>query len=350
MILFTSGSTGDPKGVMLSHRNLLANAASILAYLPVCSDDRTLAVLPFCYAYGNSVLQTHVLAGASLILGESPTFPVSICRALRDFRATSMSAVPEIYSMLLRFAQLGLRSLPDLRYLTVAGGALGPEQVQVVARRIAPAKFYVMYGQSEATARLSYLPPDQLAERGDSIGRGIPGVTLRVADESGQAVQPGEVGTLFARGENVMRGYWNDPQATAQAVRDGWLNTGDLATVDEEGYVYLRGRENLLVKVQGHRVHPREVEEFVTQSFPGSEVAVVAHEIAGQTRLGMFVVAAAERAMTADEVRACCVRHLPRYKVPSHVEMVRQLPLNTARKIDRQALGQRLVSQNRRAA
>ena len=250
MLLFTSGSTGMPKGVMLSHRNLLANADSILHELPIRADDRALVVLPFCHAFGNSILQTHILSGATLLLYGAPTFPAAVVEALRDWRATSFSAVPEVYGMVLKYGRLGEQPLPALRYMAVAGGALRDDFSADIAERIAPAPFHVMYGQSEATARLASLPPQQLHGRRGSIGKPIGGVELCIMDEANRELPPGAVGMLCARGENVMLGYWQDPAATADVLSgDGWLRTGDLAHRDEDGYFYLHGRANLLVKI-----------------------------------------------------------------------------------------------------
>ncbi len=350
MILYTSGSTGLPKGVMLSHRNLIANTRSILQYLPVCHGDRTLAVLPFCHAFGNSILQTHVLTGGTLVLGGSLTFPISIVQALQQQRVASFSAVPEVYGMLLRFARLGEQPLPDLRYMTVAGGALKPELAWEVAQQIAPARFYVMYGQSEGTARLSYLPPEEMRSRWGSIGRGIPGVELKVADEAGRRVPPGCRGRLFARGENIMLGYWRDSTATDAVLKDGWLDTGDLATEDADGFFYLHGRSNLLIKIQGHRVHPREVEDVITDRFPGSQAVVLPYQPLGETRLALFVAPPSGCGIDADLVRQFCLEHLPRYKVPTHIEVLERFPLNPALKIDRDALACRIADSIRRAS
>jgi acyl-CoA synthetase (AMP-forming)/AMP-acid ligase II len=349
MILYTSGSTGTPKGVMLSHRNLLANTQSILEYLPIRRDDRALVVLPWCHAFGNSILLTHTLIGATLVLAGSMTFPVSILQALREMQATSLSAVPELFSLLLRFARLDQVPLPHLRYMSVAGGALAPELTEQVAAGIAPARFYVMYGQTEATARLSYLPPEELTQRRGSIGRGIPGVELRVVDDSGSPVPPGRIGRLVARGENVMLGYWQDADRSSPLLSGGWLDTGDLATVDHDGYIYLRGRASLLVKVQGHRVHPTEIEDVVNRHFPGIQTVAVPYDSAGATRLALLVIPGNDQAVGERELRAVCLAELPRHKIPSRIELLDRWPLNGAMKIDRQALVRWLSSQERKA-
>jgi acyl-CoA synthetase (AMP-forming)/AMP-acid ligase II len=340
-ILFTSGSSGEPKGVMLSDRNLLCNARAIGQYLPIREDDRALSLLPFYHAFGNSVLQTHMLAGATLVVAGSSVYPNSILEAIVDSEATSFSGVPEMYAALLSYSELGSLRMPSLRYMTVAGGSLRPPFALAVAQRIAPAQFYVMYGQTEATARLGFLPPTELQTRAGSIGKAIPGVELRVVNQQGQAAQPGEVGELCARGDNVMLGYWREPGATATAIQDGWLRTGDLAMTDVDGYVFIKGRRSELVKIQGFRTHPREVEDAVLQGFPHAQALAVPYESSGTTRFALYLVAHVNHGLSETEVRQHCLRNLPRPKVPRHIEVLPGWPLNGAGKIDRSALQRR---------
>jgi acyl-CoA synthetase (AMP-forming)/AMP-acid ligase II len=181
------------------------------------------------------------------------------------------------------------------------------------------------------------------AKRG-SIGKGIPGVELRVVDPFDMPVGPGQPGLLQARGENVMLGYWRDPEGSARVLRGGWLNTGDQATTDEDGFVYLRGRANQLVKIQGNRVHPAEVEEVLLRHFPQAQVAVLPFEPDEVTRLALFLAPPDGTPVSDREVRQICLRELPRHKIPSHIEVLERLPLNDALKIDRQALALRLAS------
>jgi long-chain acyl-CoA synthetase len=339
MLLFTSGSTGMPKGVMLSHRNLLANADSILYELPICAEDRALVVLPFYHAFGNSILQTHILSGATLLLYGSLTFPASLVEALRQSGVTSFSAVPEVYGMLLKYGRLGEQPLRRLRYMAVAGGELRYDLSAEIANRIAPAPFYVMYGQSEATARLSSLSPQQLHIRRGSIGKPIRGVELSVMDEAKRELPPGAVGMLCARGENVMLGYWQDPAATAEVLSDdGWLRTGDLAHRDADGYFYLHGRVNLLVKVQGHRVHPAEIEERVEEGFPHTRAVAIPIARGEETRFILFLAARDDHPIDVGKIRAACQRELPPYKVPVHIEVLDRFPLTSGYKVDRAAL------------
>jgi long-chain acyl-CoA synthetase len=347
MLLFTSGSTGLPKGVMLSHENLLANTNSILRELPIRPDDRALCILPFCHAFGNSILQTHILSGATLLLFGSLPFPNLIVEAMRDWRATTFSAVPEFYRMLLNYGRLRNRVPETLRYMTIAGGKLREDLCLEVADQIAPAKFYVMYGQSEATARLALLAPNELYSRPGSIGKPIHGVEFRIVDECNRTLPPGVMGMLCARGQNIMRGYWCDPAATAQVLtNDGWLRTGDLAHCDDAGYYFLHGRANLLVKIQGYRVHPAEIESIVEEGCP--DVAAVAIPITHneETRFVLFLTGRDGRRVELESVRTICQRELPSYKLPVHFELLDQFPLTVGQKVDRAALevlGRRLI-------
>ena len=342
MLLFTSGSTGLPKGVMLSHGNLLSNTRSILYDLPITADERALVLLPFCHAFGNSILQTHMLAGATMVFAGALMFPATIPQAIAKFDATSFSAVPEVYGMLMKYGRLGEQKMPSLRYMSVAGGGLRHDLSVQMAELIAPAEFYVMYGQSEAAARLAVLPPDQLHVREGSIGRALSGVELAVLDESNHALPQGEAGMLCARGPNVMLGYWQDEAASAEALSGGWLRTGDLARADADGYFYIEGRANLLVKVQGYRVHPAEIESVVEVAFPGVRAVAVPMLHAGETRFALFVAPQGGAAVDLANLRAACQRELPSYKIPVHVEILDELPLTSGYKVDRAALAGRL--------
>lgn len=345
-VFFTSGSSGEPKGVTLSHRNLLANAASIVAYLGITSDERALGLLPFYHAFGNSVLQAHLLSGAALVLAGASMFPESILDAIEAHNVTSLSGVPDMFQTLLSRTSLGQRELPSLRYLAVAGGRLDPDHAQTLAFRAAPAKLIIMYGQTEATARLSYLPAEEFESRYGSIGKGIPGVELQVVNEDGHPVSPGETGEIGARGPNVMLGYWNDPAATEQAIRDGWLHTGDLATVDEDGFIYPQGRKSGLVKIAGFRVHPAEIEDFVRREAEVLEAVVVPFEAESVgTRFALFVrLWEGDDHVTVESLRRLCTSGLPRHKVPEYIEVLHSLPLNDSHKVDRRALRRRAES------
>lgn len=320
-IIFTSGSTAVPKGVMLSHGNLLANTTSILDYLHLQSVDTMLVVLPFFYCYGLSLLHTHLRVGGTLVLNNNFMFLGSVLQDLKRYRCTGFAGVPSHFQVLLRKSDSFKNGhFPDLRYVTQAGGKLHKAFILEFTELFPDVRFFVMYGQTEATARLSYLPPDYLPQKAGSIGRGIPGVELRVVGEKEEPVKPGETGEIIASGQNIMIGYFEDEGATKAALRDGWLHTGDLGTVDEDGFIYLTARKKEIVKVGGKRVSPKEIEEVIV-SMPGiidCTVEGVDHPVLGEA-LKAIVVKSPRNEMSADEVKAFCATKLSAYKIPGEV-------------------------------
>lgn len=339
-ILYTSGTTGRPKGVTLSHGNLAANVRSILGYLPIGATDRVLNVLPFYYSYGNSVLHTHLAAGGCVVMENSLAYPHRVLERMVQEAATGFSGVPSTYALLLNRVRLQDYDLSALRYLTQAGGAMSPAHIRLLMEKLPRVPLYVMYGQTEATARLSYLPPNRLLEKLGSVGIAIPGVTLEVHDENGQSVPPGVEGEICARGDNIMLGYWNDNEATRTVLQDGWLRTGDMASVDPEGYLYIQGRRSDMIKSGAHRIAPKEVEEVIGELDGVAEVAVVGVE---DSILGQVIKAVIQKRVGVPldtlHVKAHCRERLAAYKVPKHVEFVSELPKTASGKIKRFLLG-----------
>ncbi len=234
-LMFTSGSTGKPRGVMVTHRNIIANTESIVAYLRLSANDRILAVLPFHYCFGTSLLHTHLRVGGSLVLERRFLFPDYLLKRMQESHCTGFAGVPSHYQILLRQSALKRLSFPCLRYVQQAGGHLAPVFVHELQQALPGLSIFIMYGQTEATARLAYLAPEMLDKKPSSIGKAIPGVQLEIIDRVGNRCPPGQIGEIVARGDNVTAGYWHDPDATAACFRDGWLHTGDLATADDEG-------------------------------------------------------------------------------------------------------------------
>ena len=251
VLMFTSGSTSGPKAVRVTHRNIQANTDSIVEYLSLQREDRMLVVLPFFYCFGASLLHTHLRVGGSLALCNSFVFPETAIDMLERERCTGFAGVPSSFQLLLRISSFGSRPLPTLRLVQQAGGDLPPVLIEELLAAQPRAELFVMYGQTEATARLSYLPPDRVTDRLGSIGRGIPGVELRVVDERGERVAPGVVGEIVARGANVSPGYWRDPETSAAKFPGGELRTGDLAYADERGLLLRRRSAGRLHQVVG---------------------------------------------------------------------------------------------------
>ncbi len=336
LLLYTSGTTGEPKGVMLSHANLASNTAAVIAYLQLTQEDRIVSVLPFYYAYGASVLHTHLASGACLVLGPSLVFPVQLLDALQHHRATGFSGVPSTYVLLMDMLERRGHDLSSLRYLTQAGGAMAPATADRVRAVLPHARLFLMYGQTEATSRISWLPPERLDEKRGSVGIPVQDTQWRILCEDGHPASTGEDGEVCVRGPGIMQGYWNNPAATATVLRDGWLHTGDLGHVDADGYLFLQGRRSDMIKTGAHRVHPTDVEEVIAE-LPGiREAAVVGVDDAtlGQV-IKAFVVADDLGPRAEDRIKAHCRARLAAYKIPRHITFVEALPRTASGKVRR---------------
>ena len=337
-IIFTSGSTGKPKGVMISHKNLVANTSSIIQYLELSPDDRMLVVLPFYYCYGLSLMHTHLRVGGSVVLNNSFIFLGTIFNNLIDYKCTGFAGVPSHFQIILRKSETFQKtSFPDLRYVTQAGGKLATVFIDEFRASQPKVKFYVMYGQTEATARLSYLPPDIYEKKKGSMGKGIPGVELRVVNEMGENILPGETGEVIARGENIMIGYFADEEGTRNAIRHGWLYTGDLGTVDNEDYIFLTARSKEILKVRGKRISPKEIEAVILeiQDVIDCTIEGIEDEIEGE-KLKATVQVRKEQIIqvTRELIIEHCSKHLAMYKIPQVYEIKTDMTISaTGKKI-----------------
>ncbi|ACL66295.1 AMP-dependent synthetase and ligase [Anaeromyxobacter dehalogenans 2CP-1] len=342
LVLYTSGSTGQPRGVVQTFRNVDANSRSIVQYLELGESDRALLILPLYYCYGRSVLQTHLLAGGSMFLDGRFAFPRVVLEAMTGEGCTGFAGVPLTFEIIRRQVDVASMRFPTLRYLTQAGGAMAPDTVAWVRNAFQPARLFVMYGQTEATARLAYLPPERGEEKLGSMGVAIPGVELRVVDDGGRELATGETGHLVARGDNVTLGYLDEPEETAAILHDGWLWTGDLASRDADGFFFHRGRSKEILKVGGHRVSPIEIEHAVARHPDVAEAAVVGVQDALMGELPVaFVVPRPGASPTEDDLRRFCREHLPAYQVPVRFTFVDALPRNESGKLLRAELARR---------
>jgi acyl-CoA synthetase (AMP-forming)/AMP-acid ligase II len=338
-IIYTSGSTGAPKGVMLSHRNLISNTRAILSYLRLQPEDRVLAVLPFVYAYGNSVMLTHLFSGGRLVIENSFVYPNLVLDRMAQEEVTGFSGVASTYALLLGRSNLKRHAFPALRYLTHAGGPIPSSLLDRLKSAFTGKEIYLMYGQTEATARLTYLPPEDIDRKKGSVGRPIPGSSLKIVKEGGAAALPGEMGEVWAAGENVMEGYWRDPEGTARVRKGRWLRTGDIGRLDEEGYLTLVGRNSEMIKSGAFRINPIEIEEILLRHPQVQEAGVIGveDEILGEVVYAL-VVLKEEKRLTEQELLAHCARYLPPYKRPKAVCPVRELPKSPSGKILRRDL------------
>ena len=337
--MFTSGTTAEPKAVRLTHRNIQANTDSIVEYLGLDHTDRMLVVLPFSYVFGASLLHTHLRVGGSLAICNTFAFPETALDMVEQHSCTGLAGVPSSFQMLLRRSTFKSRPLASLRTIQQAGGKLPPVLIQELVAAQASARVFVMYGASEATARMSYLAPEDLPAKLGSIGRGMPGVELRVLDASGRPVRPGETGEIYARGDNISPGYLDDPETTADKFPNGVFRTGDLATVDSDGFIYVLDRKDDFIKAWGHRVSSQEVEAGVlTHPDLVSAAAIgVPDQDAGEA-IWLFVTVSPSAGVTVDQVVAHCRRTLPKRLQPKQVRILGEMPLNSAGKVTKSTL------------
>lgn len=337
-LMFTSGSTGEPNAVRVSHRNIMANTAAIVEYLGLTGADRIMVVLPFDYCFGLSLLHTHLRVGGSLALNNASQFAEDVLNDMERYECTGFAGVPAIYGHLLRRSSLPRRALPHLRYVQQAGGKLAPSLITEFRQALPHVRFFVMYGQTEATSRLSYLPPERLDDKLGSIGRGIPGVTLRVLDEAGQPVAPGETGEIVAEGANVTLGYLV-PDPAKNGFRDGRLYTGDQGRVDEDGFIYLVGRISDFIKPSGHRISSKEIEDVLAELPEVVEVAIVGIPDADLGEAAKaFLVTRDGVELPYKQIADHCKGRLPAYAVPREVAYLRELPKNGSQKVIKRAL------------
>jgi acyl-CoA ligase (AMP-forming) (exosortase A-associated) len=360
-ILYTSGSTGKPKGVVLSHRNMVTGAKSVASYLENNADDVLLAALPLSFDAGFSQLTTGFYVGARVVL-LNYLVPKDVLNAIVRERVTGLTAVPPLWIQLtqLRWPETVTE---HLRYIANTGGRMPLETLKCLRSALPKTKVFLMYGLTEAF-RATYLPPEEVDRRPDSIGKAIPNTEVLVLREDGSPCAPNEPGELVQRGALVAMGYWNDPEKTAERFRPlpgrerGLVQpeiavfSGDTVRMDEEGFLYFIGRRDEMIKTSGYRVSPSEVEEVIYATQLVSECAAfgVEHPTLGQA----IVVVATPRdgaELSAQQLLAACRDRLPIYMVPSHVEVRSgSLPRNPNGKIDRKALATEFAQRERTTA
>jgi amino acid adenylation domain-containing protein len=338
-IVYTSGSTGDPKGVMLTHRNMLTAATSVSTYLGYREDDVVLCLMPLAFDYGLYQMLMSARVGARLLLERGFAFPTTVLERVVAHRATVFPGVPTVFAMMAEMQTLEGYDLSRIRTVTNTAAALPVKHIRFLQRTFPNARIFSMYGLTECK-RCTYLPPEDLDRKPTSVGIAIPNTELWVVDEHDRRLGPGEVGQLVIRGATVMRGYWEKPEATARKLRPGplpgeqVLYTGDLCKLDEEGYLYFVARMDDVIKTRGEKVAPKEVENALVDVEGVREAAVIGVDdpILGQA-VKAFVTLEQGAAITPEEIRKEVQRRLEPFAVPKLVVVVPELPKTTTGKI-----------------
>lgn len=349
-LIYTSGSTGKPKGVMLTHLNIISAATSITSYLENTPDDVILNVLPLSFDYGLYQVLMAFKVGATIVLERSFTYPYAIIEKLVHEKVTGLPLVPTISSILL---QLNLKDydFSNLRYITNTAAALPTHHIFQLRKLLPHVRLYSMYGLTECK-RVSYLPPDQIDLRPSSVGRGMPNEEVYIVDDHDRRVGPNVIGELVVRGSNVMKGYWEAPEATNKVLRPGplpgefVLYTGDLFKMDEEGFLYFVSRKDDIIKTRGEKVSPKEVEEVLYRLDGIAEAAVVGipDEILGQA-IKAVITLRDDAQLNEREVQRHCSANLEDFMVPKFIEFRNSLPKTSSGKISKRELAIPVVAE-----
>lgn len=343
-IIYTSGSTGEPKGVMLTHRNMIAACASISSYLALAEDEVILNVLPLAFDYGLYQMIMAFGAGARLVLERSFAFPAQILGLIKQERVTGFPGVPTIFAALGELRSLRDQDFSSIRYVTNTAAALPLKHILLLQELFSGARIYSMYGLTECK-RCTYLPPEDLERKPSSVGIAIPNTEMWIVDEHDRRVGPGIVGQLVIRGATVMKGYWGKPEATARKLKPGplpgeqVLYTGDYCRMDAEGYLYFVGRGDEIIKSRGEKIAPKEVENVLMNIAGVREAAVIGvpDELLGQA-VKAFVVMEQGSMIGEKQLQKECQRRLENFMVPKSIVIVPSLPMTDTGKLKKTAL------------
>ena len=346
-IIYTSGSTGLPKGIVLTHHNLIEGAEIVSEYLKLTAEEKILGLLPFNFDYGLNQLTTSLLNGSTLVLFQY-FMPNSLLKILAEEEITGLAAIPPIWTSVFggKMADTSKVNLPKLRYITNSGGKLPVPIVKKIRETFPKTELYLMYGLTEAF-RSTYLDPREIDKRPESMGKAIPRVEVEVIDANGQPCQPKEIGELIHRGACIAKGYWNDPQKTAEVYKPNPLlpkenqasetvvYSGDLVYKDEEGFLYFVGRKDNMIKTAGYRVSPTEVEELLLK-IPEVQDAVVFgvpdDELGYKIRA---VITSTDKKLAVETIINYCKAEAPQYLVPKEIFIADSFPKTASGKIDR---------------
>ncbi|WP_101843435.1 fatty acid--CoA ligase family protein [Halobacillus sp. Marseille-P3879] len=341
VILYTSGTTGKPKGAMLTHKNLYSNAADVADYLEISADDRVIATLPMFHVFCLTVaLNAPIVNGGTVLI--VPKFsPPEVFQAAEQHKATVFAGVPTMYNYLLQTGEDKVHTFENMR-ICISGGSSLPVALLNDFEKHFNVRVSEGYGLSEASPVTTFNPLDRPRKPG-SIGTNIKNVENKVVDELGEEVPNGEVGELIVRGPNVMKGYYKLPEETAVTIRDGWLYTGDMARRDDEGYFYIVDRKKDMILVGGYNVYPREVEEVLYNHPDITEVAVIGAPDPQSGESVISFVVSSNPALQEQELKEYCKGSLTKYKQPSRIHFMEELPKNTTGKILRKSLREKLA-------
>lgn len=337
VLMPTSGTTGKPRFVMVSHGNLLANTEAIARSQRLGNGETAMLILPISYCFGASVLHSHLYCGGSVVFDSRFMFPDKVLKSIVEYGCTTLAGVPSVYKILLARSSISTFPMPSLRRAIQAGGHLEWQHIEQFTSFLPDVPFYVMYGQTEATSRITCLEPEKLYDKKGSVGRPLDNLNLRIVDEFGAILPAQQSGVIQVSGPSICLGYWNDPDETHAKFIGSWLNTNDLGRMDEEGYVWIEGRNVDFLKVRGKRLSFGEIEQKVLSLHGVRDAAACAvpHKEAGEAP-AVFVVP--DKGVLYEELADQIKKFLPPAWTCERIVIIDHLPLTDRGKLNRAAL------------
>lgn len=331
LIMCTSGTTGVPKGTMLTETNVMTNVSDIAEYFDIGSSDSILISRPLYHcAVLTGEFLTALVKGTKIRFYSGTFNPAVVLKMLKDYDITAFCGTPTLLSMMARFKRKNDEDI--LKHICISGECMSMETGLSIAEAFPDAEIYHIYGLTEACPRVAYLPPSKFKENADCVGIPLRSVSLKIVSADGSIVGKNEIGVLWVKGDNVMAGYYKNPQKTNEVLKEGWLCTGDLALLTDEGFLKIKGRNDDLIIKAGMNIYPTEIEASMKIDSRVKEVLVFGFETKFGTQIGMKI---AGEFSGVDEVKQLCLECLPTYQIPTSIELVSELPRNGSGKIIR---------------
>ena len=333
LIMCTSGTTGKPKGVMLSEKNIIANVTDITSYFAMNNFDTILIARPLYHcAVLTGEFLTALSKGTKIRFYSEEFNPPKMLELIKKYKITTLCGTPTLLSMMARFQRKQDHS--NLQHICISGECMGYDVGMKIMNAFPHSKIYHIYGLTEACPRVSYLPPEFFASFPDYVGIPLPSVSIKILDSSGNPCPINKEGILWVKGDNVMMGYYRDPEKTSKILKKGWLCTGDIAVINDAGFLKIKGRNDDLIIKAGMNIYPAEIEAVLKQDKRVKEVQIYGFHDPSGTQIGLKI---AGDFSTPEEVKIICKKALPSFQIPSSIELLKELPKNGSGKIIRRS-------------
>ena len=331
LIMCTSGTTGKPKGAMLSEKNILTNVSDIADYFTMDKNDTILIARPLYHcAVLTGEFLTAIVRGANIRFYSEQFNPTKMLELIKEYGITAFCGTPTLLSIMARFNRSNTTS--TLRHICISGECMGAEVGRKISAAFPICTIYHIYGLTEACPRVSYLPPDHFEEYPDCVGIPLKSVSIKILNEQGELCRTNEEGVLYVKGDNVMLGYYREPEKTARVLKDSWLCTGDIAIINDAGFLKIKGRNDELIIKSGMNIYPAEIEKVLKQDTRVKEVLVYGYRDSVGTQIGMKL---AGEFGSVEEIKQLCMKILPSFQIPTRIELVDELPKNGSGKVIR---------------